>query len=113
MIIISFTQCDVRFSQDAFCESMSCLAIEPRLKCYENVLVKPDEITYSWHTLDEHFLLVAQWMKRRGIIKALTFVSHCHCDGRHDIRVIPTDEQGDMVGEPHHGFFAHRLKYLR
>lgn len=77
----------------------------------------PADLPAELYTLDEHLLLIAQWMKRTKKLLMVKFVSHCRCDLRADdpdkIVEIDLDESGDMIEDHHHGFFPQRLQYLR
>lgn len=114
MATIRFSQCHEGFSQDEQSRKAAELPMIPRMKRYEELLNTYPDGTFS--TMDENFLLVAQWMKRSGRLKTLTFVSVCHCRrfvSEFAEHKIETDESGDMLDDPHHGFFPQRLDYLR
>jgi hypothetical protein len=112
MAIIRFTQCNFNFVQDMHSKIATEMPILPRMKYYRQLLSTTPDNTFS--TLDENFLLVAQWMKRKKLLLNLTFYSVCSCrqfsNGEWSIE---TDDDGDMLGDPHHGFFRQRLDYLR
>jgi hypothetical protein len=107
MPTIRFTQCSNDFALDTISEEASRLPVLPRMDYYIQVLQRFPEFS----TIDENMILVAQWMKRQGIIKDLTLISVCCHAGEE--RVIETDADGDMLNDPHHGFFSQRLTYLR
>lgn len=118
MITVYFTQCDPLFRADAYYHRNIVQPINERLKEYERFFnyctdsFGLKEINFATYTLDELFLLIAQSYKRKGIIKNIEFVSCCRCNV-YEEKVIPLDDQGDMLVDPHHGFFSQRLKYLR
>lgn len=110
-LTIHFSQCGLphRFFHEHKYVSKD-LPVEFLCRNYEACLLDgtfKDEIA----TYDEHLLLIAQYLKRRGKLD-VKFVSHCNCGGKTDERVIELDEQGDFTDDPHHGFFGQRLKYL-
>lgn len=82
---------------------------------YENYLLHckdaSDLVTY-----DELCVLVAQFLRRTKKFP-IKLVSWCSCPPGNQnwphMRTIPLDDDGDMIGETHHGFFNQRLKYLR
>jgi len=122
MITISFTQCCLDFKQDDRSILAAGMPIIKRVRLYEEMLQAAPTATFS--TLDEHMLLVAQWLRRQGKIKNLQFVSVCDCprvqkrtgklpEPRRRGIVIQTDASGDMLSEPQHGYFQQRLYYLR
>lgn len=117
MITIYFTQCDKDFKHDDFCEEMALWPIIPRCQKYEEVLLEVEaDGNGIFFTLDEHFILIAQYLKRHGKIEDLTLVSVCSCRladmPTKDITIL-TDDEGDFTESPHHGFFIQRLPYLR
>lgn len=112
MIEIYFTQCDTKFQLGCYMKELALMPILPRLERYEEMLREiGDDMTY--YTMDEHFLLVAQWLRRTGVIKHLEFVSVCACYGPRKEKRIVIDDEGDFTDDCHHGFFPQRLKYLR
>jgi hypothetical protein len=108
-VIIRFTQCCNDFRQDNISEQAIRLPILPRMDFYRQMLARFPHNDFA--TMDENMILVAQWMKRQGILKELTLISVCCDEGAE--RVIETDAEGDMLNDPHHGFFTQRLEYLR
>lgn len=116
MITIRFTQCAVKeFHVTLLCRDAETLPIIPRCEFYEKALhdAAQDDRDAFFGTHDEHLILIAQCLKRKGVIKDLTLVSVCSCNGKYDERVIPIDDEGDCTEDAHHGFFPQRLKYLR
>jgi hypothetical protein len=109
MATIRFTQCCNDFKQDPHSEAASKMPVLPRMDFYVSILTRFPHNDFA--TMDENMLLVAQWMKRNKRLRDLTLISVC-CHGGNE-RVIETDADGDMGGEPHHGFFTQRLQYLR
>ena len=64
--------------------------------------------------MDEHAILIAQWLKRNKEIENLNLVDVCNCSGELIKRTLTIDNQGDIIEDPiHTPFFGHRLKYLR
>ena len=82
-----------------------------RVEWYEKELLNGER--QIWYTLDENLILIAQYLKRKGQLKYLSFISSCNCGPRYEARRISIDDEGDMVDDPHHGFFNQRLRYLR
>lgn len=116
MITIRFTQCARDFELDDFSKEMTLWPVIPRVELYKKVLLDhaPLRRDTEFSTLDELFILVAQKLHRDGRIK-VKFVSVCGCfpvvfDNE---REIALDEEGDMLEDPHHGFFGQRLPLLR
>ena len=111
MITIQFSQCMI-LNCDAASEEAMKWPVIPRLKLYETALTYDDE-TYT--TYDELFILLAQKLHREGKIKC-KLISVCHCENTQlpdRERIINLDEDGDMLEDPHHGFFPQRLPLLQ
>jgi hypothetical protein len=112
MLTITFSQC-TKLELDEQSKQALLMPIIPRLRFYEGILLtyKNGEFT----TLDEHFLLVAQSLRRRGALNELRFVSVCNCNDytKQKKLYITVDQEGDMIDDCHHGFFSQRLKLLR
>lgn len=116
MATIKFTQCHPDFDMDHMSRMGNEMPVQIRGMYYEFLLRDNPDGVFS--TIDEHFLLVAQYLKRKGELKNLTLISVCGCGDnflgdKTDERVIEIDSEGDMSGDCHHGFFPQRLKYLR
>lgn len=105
---IQFTQCDVNFEQDDVSVRAAKMPVYQRIQFYTATLLQCPDDTFA--TFDENFILLAQFLKRKGFLRELTLVSVCN---EHAERIIETDADGDMLGEPHHGFFTQRLEWLR
>ncbi len=91
------------------------MPIIPRLEFYKKILshTVPDHLAKkTYYTLDENFIIVAMWMKRQKKIKSLTLVSACSCCDGDKTCLFEVDENGEVDGEFHHGFFSQRLAYL-
>lgn len=87
--------------------------IIPRCEYYEYLLLASKETGNFISTLDEHVLLIAQYLKRTKKIKDLEFRCICDCSGVRECKIINLDEDGDIIDEIPHGFFSQRLQYLR
>lgn len=108
MAKITFTQCARDFDMDIHSHKLYLLPVIDRIREYKLLLVQKPE--GNFFTIDELFLLVAQQMKRAGVLSVLQFVSICRDSPP---IFIETDDEGDMLGDPHHGFFTQRLELLR
>lgn len=112
MIKIRFSQCGF-LKQDAFSQDCSQMPVYVRSTEYACHLleVSDQELT----TYDELLILIAQYLVRKKVLKKedITLVSICHCSGEKKELTINLDDEGDMLGDPHHGFFTYRLQYLR
>lgn len=110
MITVFFTQCSVLMKQDWLSLFAANLPLNKRVLFYEEqLLARPDHV---WKTLDEHLLLIAQHLKRNRLIQFNSAVSVCDCKGYVE-QPLHVDDEGDLTGEPHHGLFRHRMRYLR
>ena len=109
MITIKFAQCGNDFKQDDVSIRATLMPILTRIKFYEEILEKGNG---EFCTLDEHMILIAQYLKRNNKIN-VKFVEVCWCDGIKKEKECIIDKDGDFVENNRHGLFNTRLKYLR
>lgn len=98
MITIRFTQCACDFKMDKQCEAAALMPIDPRCDIYLRMLRRaPIDVEFA--TMDEHLLLIAQYLVRKKIIEHtnIQFVSVCWHVGAE--RTIRLDEDGDMLDD--------------
>lgn len=113
-IRINYTECWKGFVEDHFCREAMLLPVIPRIEVYKKRLQSTTgdfEGLAEFFTIDEIFLLVAQKFCREKLYD-LDLMSICDCKGLGQ-RLIRVDDEGDMIDDPHHGFFSQRLDLLR
>lgn len=85
--------------------------VQYRCREYEQILTEhPDGVYY---TVDEHFVLVALWMRRKGLLERLSLVS-CEISeqGAGLVQSLEVDDEGEISDDVRGGFFTQRMKYL-
>ena len=107
MITIRFNQCGTSFRQDDISLKASLMPVLERNKFYEELLATG---VGEYSTLDEHMILIAQWLKRNKKIDKVKLIEVCSCDGIEVEGML--DEEGNLP-DLCHVFFNTRLKYLR
>lgn len=117
MITIHFTQCDSRLPMDEFHRRAMTLPVIPRIEYYFKLLrvaAYDHEEESNFSTTDELLLLVAQKLVRDDELD-IQFKSYCGCPNSHHFSTttIKLSNDGDMIQDPHHGFFPQRLPLLR
>jgi hypothetical protein len=92
---IVFTQCVKSFEMCSLSKLSVRLPVIPRIAYYKDVLIQHP--TYLWHTPDELLLLVAQYLKRHGLLGRVFLGSVCNCgDNSHcDTLWVELDTEGD------------------
>ena len=113
-VTIRFTQCDSTFKQDEYNVRACTIPFIHRITSHKFTLRYKSHPGFAerkvYSTLDEHFVLTAQMMHRRQLLD-VELISVCNCDG-HKETLITLDSAGDMLEDPHHGFFGQRLPLL-
>lgn len=91
--------------------SLNGCPVKYRCSEYEKILKENPNGVY--YTVDENLVLVAMWMRRKGLLERLILVS-CEVDeqGVRVVQSLEVDAEGEIDDDVRGGFFTQRSKYL-